>query len=215
MTITTCPHCQMRIIPRPDGTCPSCNGLVARKDPPPVARTGAAVIKRTAKMAPKTTARRQSASKAGKAARPAPPAPPSAKSIEPLYQDYLQSAREVRAGARRAFYPYLALGIIIPIASLAASFLTWQEQLVVFEKKPQPVPLTWVMIWGGIVIGLGVIVLGAIQGDRRGYAQAREVAKDRLGFSEFYAAFIKRLWPKEGMPSGAAFEKLLILLGKK
>jgi uncharacterized Zn finger protein (UPF0148 family) len=212
MTITTCPHCQMRVIPRPDGTCPSCNGLIGQTESPPSApRASTTVIKRTAK----TASRRQSESKGGKASRSTPPAPPSAKEIEPLFQEYLQITKDVRKGAQRVFYPYLALGIAVPAVCIAVSFLTWQEKLVGFALKPQPVPLTWVLIWGGIAAGLGVIVLGAVKGDRWGLAQAREIAKDRAGFPEFYKAFLKRTWPKAGLPVGPAFDKLLKILGKK
>jgi uncharacterized Zn finger protein (UPF0148 family) len=212
MTITTCPHCQMRVIPRPDGTCPSCSGLIAQTESPPSPpRTSAAVIKRTAK----TAERKSPASKSAKAARSAPPAPPSAKDVEPLYQEYLQITKDVRKGARRVFYPYLALGIAVAVVCIAVSFLTWQEKLVGFALKSQPVPLTWVLIWGGIFAGLVLIVVGAIRGDRWGLSQAREIAKERIGFPEFYKAFLKRLWPKEGMPVGPAFDKLLTMLGKK
>lgn len=212
MTITTCPHCQMRIIPRPDGTCPSCNGLIAQTDsPPPSPKMSAAVIKRAAK----TPERKQPAAKAAKAVRSARPAPPNTKEIEPIYQDYLQITKDVRKGALRIFYPYLALGIVIAVVCIVISFFTWQEQLDVFTLKVQPVPLTWVLIWGGIVVGLGVIVLGAFKGDGWGLAQAREIAKGRIGFPDFYKAFLKRFWPKEGTPTGPALDKLLTILGKK
>jgi F0F1-type ATP synthase membrane subunit c/vacuolar-type H+-ATPase subunit K len=197
----------MRIWPRPDGSCPSCNGLIAQADiAPRPAKTSAAIIKRAAK----ETGRRKTAARKG---RSAPPSPPSEREMEPVYLDYLQTARDVRRGSLRVFYPYLAVGIIIAVACIALSFATWQEQLVVFTKELQPVPFTWVLIWGGIVSCLGCIVLGAVQGDRWGSAQAREIAKDRSGFPEFYKAFLRRYWPKEGMISGTAFAKFLLFLG--
>src|SRR4030042_2082371 len=124
MTIPTCPHCQMRIIPRTDGTCPSCNGLVAQKDaPPPSTKATAGIIKHAAK----TSERKPPAPKAGKAVRSAPSAAPKAKEIESLYQEYLQTTKEVRQGARRVFYRYLALGIVIAAVSIVVSFFTWHH----------------------------------------------------------------------------------------
>ncbi|MGB7538074.1 MAG: hypothetical protein WBM17_06015 [Anaerolineales bacterium] len=207
MPITTCPHCHMRIWPRPDGSCPSCNGLITQTEAPaPASKSTAAVIKRAAKSADK----KKTASRAAK-----PPAPPSAREIEPLYWDYMETAKDVRRSSLRVFYPYLALGGAVAVVGIVISFFTWQEKLVEFAKKPQPVPLTWVLIWGGIVIGLGLIVLGALKGDQWGLAQAREIAKDRIGFPEFYKAFVKRFWPKEGMITGPALNKFLGFLGKK
>jgi hypothetical protein len=197
----------MRIWPRPDGTCPSCNGLITQTEAPaPASKSSAAVIKRAAKAAEK----KKSTSRSSR-----PPAPHSARDIEPLYQDYLQTAKDVRRSALRVFYPYLASGIAVAVIGIVVSFFTWQEQLVEFTKKPQPVPLTWVLIWGGVFIGLGLIVLGAIKGDQWGLVQAREIAKDRIGFPEFYRAYVKRFWPKEGMITGPALDKFLIFLGRK
>jgi uncharacterized Zn finger protein (UPF0148 family) len=206
MPITTCPHCHMRIWPRPDGTCPSCNGLITQTEAPAPASKSTAVIKRAAKAAEK----KKTTSRSSKT-----PAPPSARDLEPLYQDYLQTAKDVRQNALRVFYPYLAAGIAVAVVAIAVSFFTWQEQLVEFTKKPLPVPLTWVLIWGGVIIGLGLIVLGAIKGDQWGLVQAREIAKDRIGFPEFYRAYVKRFWPKEGMITGPVLDKFLIFLGRK
>ena len=207
MPITTCPHCNMRIWPKPDGSCPSCNGLISQAEAPaPAGKSSAAVIKR----APKTTDRKKAASRAAR-----PPAPPSAREIEPLYQDYLQTAKDVRQGSLRVFYPYLATGIAVAVVLIAASFFTWQEKLVVLTMKPQPVPLTWVLIWSGIVLCLGIIVLGSFKGDQWGLVQARDIARDRMGFPEFYKAFLKRVWPKEGMIAGPVLDKFLGILGKK
>lgn len=206
MPITTCPHCHMRIWPRPDGTCPSCNGLITQTEAPAPASKSTAVIKRAAKAAEK----KKTTSRSSKT-----PAPTSARDLEPLYQDYLQTAKDVRQSALRVFYPYLAAGIAVAVVAIAVSFFTWQEQLVEFTKKPLPVPLTWVLIWGGVIIGLGLIVLGAIKGDQWGLVQAREIAKDRIGFPEFYRAYVKRFWPKEGMITGPVLDKFLIFLGRK
>jgi hypothetical protein len=207
MPITTCPNCHMRIWPRPDGSCPSCNGLITQTEAPaPASKSTAAVIKRAAKAADK----KKTASRAAK-----PPAPPSAREIEPLYQDYLQTAKDVRQNALRVFYPYLALGIAVAVVGIAVSFFTWQQKVADVGFKFVPGPLSWVLIWGGIAVCLGLIVLGAIKGDQWGLVQAREIAKDRTGFPEFYRAFVKRFWPKEGMITGPALEKFLTFLGKK
>jgi hypothetical protein len=207
MPITTCPHCHMRIWPRPDGSCPSCNGLITQTEAPaPASKSAAAVIKRAAKSADK----KKTASRAAK-----PPAPPSAREIEPLYWDYLETAKDVRQSSLRVFYPYLALGIAVAVVGVAISFLTWQQKVADVGFTRVPSPMTWVLVWGGIAIGLGLIVLGALKGDQWGLAQAREIAKDRTGFPEFYKAFVKRFWPKEGMITGPALNKFLTFLGKK
>jgi uncharacterized Zn finger protein (UPF0148 family) len=207
MPITTCPHCHMRIWPRPDGSCPSCNGLITQTEAPaPASKSSAAVIKRAAKAADK----KKTASRAAK-----PPAPPSAREIEPLYQDYLQTAKDVRQSSLRVFYPYLALGIAVAVVGIVISFFTWQQKVADVGFTGVPSPLSWVLIWGGIVVCLGLIVLGAIKGDQWGLIQAREIAKDRIGFPEFYKAFVKRFWPKEGMITGPVLNKFLVFLGKK
>jgi len=207
MPITTCPHCHMRIWPRPDGTCPSCNGLITQTEAPaPASKSSAAVIKRAAKAAEK----KKTTSRSSK-----PPAPPSARDIEPLYQDYLQTAKDVRQSALRVFYPYLGVGIAVAVLCIAVSFFTWQQKLADIGFTRVPSPLSWVLVWGGIVVCLGLIVLGAVKGDQWGLVQAREIAKDRTGFPEFYRAYVKRFWPKEGMPAGPALDKFLIFLGRK
>ncbi len=207
MPITTCPHCHMRIWPRPDGTCPSCNGLITQTEAPaPASKSSAAVIKRAAKAAEK----KKTSSRSAK-----PPAPPSARDIQPLYQDYLQTAKDVRRSVLRVFYPYLAAGIAVAAVGIAVSFLTWQEKVADVGFKFVPSPLSWVLIWGGVVIGLGLIVLGAVKGDQWGLVQAREIAKDRTGFPEFYRAYVKRFWPKEGMVTGPELAKFLTFVGRK
>ncbi|MBN2085162.1 MAG: hypothetical protein JW748_08030 [Anaerolineales bacterium] len=207
MPITTCPHCHMRIWPRPDGSCPSCNGQIAQTEAPaPASKSSAAVIKRAAKAAD----RKKPASRAAKS-----PAAPSARDIELLYQDYLQTAKDVRRSALRVFYPYLALGIAVAAVCIAISFFTWQQKLADIGFTKVPGPLTWVLIWGGLFVCLGIIVLGAIKGDQWGLVQAREIAKDRTGFPEFYKAFIKRFWPKEGMITGPVLGKFLVFVGRK
>ncbi len=207
MPITTCPHCHMRIWPRPDGTCPSCNGLITQTEAPaPALKSSAAVIKRAAKAAEK----KKTSSRSAK-----PPAPPSARDIQPLYQDYLRTAKDVRRSVLRVFYPYLAAGIAVAAVGIAVSFLTWQEKVADVGFKFVPSPLSWVLIWGGVVIGLGLILLGAVKGDQWGLVQAREIAKDRTGFPEFYRAYVNRFWPKEGMVTGPELAKFLTFVGKK
>jgi hypothetical protein len=175
---------------------------------PPSPKSTAAVIKRTAKK----TARRKTASKKGRSAAPPSPTP---REIESVYQDYLQTAKEVRRGSLRVFLPYLVIGIVIAITCIISSFFTWGEKLGIDRLERAPTPFTWVLIWGGILICLGLIVLGAFTGDQWGHVQAREIAKDRVGFPEFYRAFLKRFWPKEGMVTGSAYEKFLKFIGEQ
>jgi hypothetical protein len=209
MTITLCPHCQMRILPRPDGTCPSCNGLIAQTEAPPPSKSYGAVIKRAAKPAERKKA-------AAKTARPRPPAPPSARDIETLYQDYHQTAVEVRRESVRSFTPYLIGGIVLCVVSILLSFTTWdQVQGIDVAKISEPSTATWLLIWIGVILLLGSILLGAIKGGQWGKTLVRDIAQDRVGFPEFYKAFTRRVWPKEGMVSGPALEKFLKIVGKK
>jgi uncharacterized Zn finger protein (UPF0148 family) len=32
MNITTCPYCKMKVIPKEDGTCPSCQSIISQKE---------------------------------------------------------------------------------------------------------------------------------------------------------------------------------------
>jgi hypothetical protein len=208
MTITTCPHCQLRVLPRADGTCPSCNGLIAQTESSLSSKTSGAVIKRAAKAAGrKKTAAKPAATRA--------PAAPNAKEIEAAYQDYLQTAKDVRAGSLHVFYPYLIGGIVLGVLCVILSFFTWDINRNVFPYTNQPGPTTWVFIGLGIFILFAAIILGAVKGDQWGNAQGREIAQDRAGFPDFYKAFQKRFWPKEGLPTGPTYDKLLSILGKK
>lgn len=207
MTITTCPHCQMRVLPRPDGTCPSCNGVIAQTEATPPSRTSGAVVKRSAKPVEKKKA-------AVKNARPRPPAPSSTRDIEMLYTDYHQTAVEVRRESVRAFYPYLIGGIVLCVVCVILSFTTW-DQVLKETMTRQPSTASWVLIWLGVGLLLGSILLGAIKGDQWGNVLVRDIAQDRAGFPEFYKAFKKRFWPKEGMVSGPALEKFKTIIGKK
>jgi hypothetical protein len=204
-SITTCPHCHMRVLPRPDGTCPSCNGLI-QEAPAPVKRAAAAVVK----PAPKSAERR----KAG--AKPARSAAPSAKEIEPVYRDYLQTANDIWRETLGAFYPYLIAGIVVCLALIAVSFATWEPNLNNVDPMVRvPNSLTWVLIWAGVAALLILIVIGAFVGERRANADVRGLAQDKQGLPDFYRAFIRRYWPKEGMVSGPALDKFLTMIGKK
>src|SRR4030042_381160 len=124
MPITLCPHCQMRVWPRRDGTGPSCNGLITQTEaPPPSPKSSAAIIKRAAKGA----GRRKTASKTVRSGQPASPGP---REIESIYQDYLQTAKDVRKGSLHIFYPYLIAGIVIAVLGILLSFRTWEPKLV-------------------------------------------------------------------------------------
>jgi hypothetical protein len=209
MTITLCPHCQMRVLPKPDGTCPSCNGLIAQTDAPPPSKVSSAVAKQAAKAAERKKAAPKSA-----AARSRPPAPPSTREIPALYQDYQQTAVEVRRGVMRKFISYLVGGILLCAVSAGVSFFTWDE-VFVDNLARRPSTASWVLIWLGVVLLLGSIVLGAVKSEQWGNARVRDIAQDRAGYPEFYKAYKKRYWPKEGMISGPAYEKFLTLVGKK
>jgi hypothetical protein len=188
-SITTCPHCHMRVLPRPDGSCPSCNGLIKETDSPaPVKRTAAATVK----PGPKGAARRKSGTRAGRAASSSAP---SAKEIEPVY-------------------PYLIAGIILFLAMVAVSFTTWQQDLVEPQVRA-PGPTTWLLILIGFVVMIALIVVGLLQGNRLGNLEIRDLAQEKPGLPAFYRAYVRRAWPKEGMISGPALDKFLTMLGNK
>jgi len=207
MTITTCPHCQMRILPRPDGTCPSCNSLVAQTEAPPPSKPSGAVVKRAAK----PSERRKTAPKAG---RSRPPAATSSREIEGVYREYHQTAKDVRTGSVRVLYRYLLAGIAIGVVSILISFLAWNQVLSGLTLVRQPSTASWVLIWFGIVVILGSLVLGAIKGEERGKARVRDIAQEWGGFPDFYKRYQKRYWPKDGMPAGPVYDKFLTILGK-
>jgi hypothetical protein len=207
-SITTCPHCHMRVLPRPDGSCPSCNGLIKETDSPaPVKRTAAATVK----PGPKGAARRKSGTRAGRAASSSAP---SAKEIEPLYEAYRSTAVDIWQMSVRAVYPYLIAGIILFLAMVAVSFTTWQQDLVEPQVRA-PGPTTWLLILIGFVVMIALIVVGLLQGNRLGNLEIRDLAQEKPGLPAFYRAYVRHAWPKEGMISGPALDKFLTMLGNK
>jgi hypothetical protein len=200
----------MRILPRPDGTCPSCNGLVARKEAPPPAKPSGAVIKRSTKVV-----EREKAAPV-KASRARTPAASGSRDVETLFTDYHQTAVEVFKESVRAFYPYLIGGIVLCVVCVLLSYTTWDQVTgidVAVTRKPSTA--TWILVWLGVALLLGSILLGALKGDQWGNILVRDLAQDRAGFPEFYKAFKKRFWPKEGIVSGPALEKFKKIIGKK
>jgi hypothetical protein len=206
-SITTCPHCHMRVLPRPDGTCPSCNGLINETEAPAPLKRSAAIVK----SAPKSAARKKAGAKSGRAA---PSAPLSAKEIEPVYRDYLQTAKDIWRMSVRAVNPYLIGGLVIFLALVGISFATWQPDLVE-PKIRAPGPTTWLLILIGFILLVALIVIGFLQGNRRGNVEIRDLAREKPGLPAFYRAFLRRYWPKEDMISGPALDKFLAMIGKK
>jgi hypothetical protein len=200
----------MRILPRPDGTCPSCNGLVAQKEAPAAPKTSGAVIKRSAK-----TAERKKAPAAG-AVRSRAPASSGARDVETQYTEYRQTAVEVFRESLRAFYPYLIGGIVLAAVCVALSFAVWdQVSGIDVAVTRRPSTATWILIWLGVALLLGSILLGVLKGFQWGNVLVRDLAQDRTGFPEFYRAYLRRFWPKDEMVSGPALAKFLKIIGKK
>jgi hypothetical protein len=207
MRITTCPNCQMRVVPKPDGTCPSCYALIPQEGAAPVPKQSVSTSKKETKAA----GRKKSAPKES---RPVLPGAPGKLSPEQIYGDYSKTARDVWNGSLRAGLPYLLGGVVLAIGCFVASRLTWEW--VYLEKQVQrPSTESWVFFWLGIAFILGSLVLGAIKGDQWGKIQIREIVRTRTGFPEFYKAYQKRSWPKIGMPSGPAYDTFLTMIGKK
>jgi uncharacterized Zn finger protein (UPF0148 family) len=208
MTITTCPHCHMRVLPRSDGTCPSCNGLIAQTESPPAPKASGVVIKKRAAPPPKKAARKKAAAKRAPSRKPAPP---KAREVETLYQEYHRTALEVRRESIRTFLPYLIGGAILCAICTILNFFTWEEVLKA-DVVRRPSTVSWILIWTGVILLLGSALLGAIKGVQQGRALVRDIAQERAGFPEFYKAFIGRVWPKDGKISGPAYEKFLDII---
>ena len=171
MPITTCPHCHMRIWPRPDGTCPSCNGLITQTEATaPASKSSAAVIKRAAKAADKKKTASRSSKASGSAQRAGyrtalPGLPADGQGRAPKCLARFLSLPRGGDRRRRSLHRRQLL-------HLAAESGGYRLQARV------PGPLSWVLIWGGIVVCLGLIVLGADQGRSMG---ARPGPRDRQG----------------------------------
>jgi hypothetical protein len=207
MRITTCPNCQMRVIPKPDGTCPSCYAVIPAEDTTPVAKVAAAPVKKETKVA----ARKKPAAKA---ARSSVPAAPAAESPDLIYEDYFQTALDIWRGSLRVFLlPYFVAGVILGIVCFVVSRLTW-EWVLLDTRVLQPSSLSWVLFWLGIAIILVSAAIGILKADQWAKVQIREIVRTRAGFPEFYKAYRKNYWPKTGMPAGEAYDKFLSLVGK-
>jgi uncharacterized Zn finger protein (UPF0148 family) len=202
MTITTCPHCNMRVLPRSDGTCPSCNGLVAQTEAPAAPKRSGGIIKKRAADKPTKKAVRKTVT-----AKRAPSSPKK-QEVEALYAEYHRTAVEVRGESVRVFLPYLIGGIVLCAACIILNFLTW-EQVLRVDLVYQPSTASWLLIWAGVILLFGASLLGAIKGIQHGRILVRDIAQERVGFPAFYKAFIGRFWPKEGAISGAAYDKFL------
>jgi len=208
MRITTCPNCQMRVIPKADGTCPSCYAMIPPEETAPVVKAVAAPAKKETKAA----GRRKPAAKE---VRASPSSAPAAQSPDQIYGDYYQTALDIWQGSLRVFLlPYFLTGVILGVVSLAASRFTWEE-VVLDTVVQRPSALSWVLFWLGIALILVLAIVGILKADEWAKIQIRDIVHSRTGFQEFYKAYRKNYWPKTGMPSGEAYDTFLSIIGKK
>ena len=205
MRITTCPNCQMRVIPKADGTCPSCYAVIPPEGAPPVVKPAAVPAKKETKPA----GRKKPAAK-GASSAPAP----AGLSPDQIYSDYYQTALNLWRGSLRVFLlPYFVTGVVLGVAGLIASRLTW-EQVLLVTMVTRPSALSWVLFWLGIVFIVILAVVGILKADQWAKIQIREIVRTRTGFPDFYKAYRKNYWPKTGMPAGDAYDKFLSIIGK-
>ncbi len=208
MRIVTCPNCQMRVIPKADGTCPSCYAMIPPEGTPPVVKTAATPAKKDSKAAGRKKP-------AAKESRGASVSAPAAQSPDQIYAEYFRTALDIWRGSLRVFLlPYFLTGVILGVVSIIASRFTW-EQVVLETLVQRPSSLSWVLLWLGIVFILVMAVVGILKADQWAKVQMREIVRTQTGFPDFYKAYRKNSWPKTGMPSGESYDTFLSIIGRK
>jgi hypothetical protein len=201
----------MRVIPKADGTCPSCYAVIPPEGTAPAVKVSAAPAKKETKAA----GRKKPAAKAARASVPAAPAAPAAQSPDLIYEDYFQTALIIWRGSLRVFlFPYFLAGVILGVVLFVVSRLTW-DWVVLDTKVLQPTTMSWVLLWLGIAVVLASAVVGILKADQWAKIQIREIVRTRTGFPDFYKAYRKSYWPKTGMPAGEAYDTFLSIIGKK
>jgi hypothetical protein len=199
----------MRVIPKADGTCPSCYAVIPPEGTVPAEKVPAAAAK-PAKKETKAAARKKPAAKA---ARSAPPAAPAAQSPDLIYEDYFQTALAIWRGSLRVFLlPYFVGGVVLGAVLIVVSRFTWEE-VALDTMVLRPTSMSWVLLWIGIAIVLLSAVVGILKADQWAKIQIREIVRTRTGFPDFYKAYRKNYWPKTGMPAGESYEKFLSIIG--
>jgi len=198
----------MRVIPKADGTCPSCYAVIPPEGTPPVVKAAAAPAKKEAKAAGRKKP-------AAKEARTAAASAPAAQSPDQIYADYFQTALDIWRGSLRVFLlPYFLTGVILGVVSIIASRFTW-EQVVLDTMVQRPSSLSWLLFWLGIALVLVLAGVGILKADQWAKVQIREIVRTLTGFPDFYRAYRKNYWPKTGMPAGEAYDTFLSIIGKK
>jgi hypothetical protein len=201
----------MRVIPKADGTCPSCYAVIPPEGTAPAAKVSAAPIKKESKAA----GRKKPAAKAARSSASAAPAAPAAQSPDLIYDDYFQTALAIWRGSLRVFlFPYFLTGVILSAVLFVVSRLTW-DWVVQDTRVLQPTSSSWILFWLGIAAILVSAVVGILKADQWAKIQIREIVHTRTGFPDFYKAYRKNHWPKTGMPAGAAYDTFLAIIGKK
>jgi hypothetical protein len=194
----------MRVIPKADGTCPSCYAVIPPEGTAPAAKVAAS----TAKKGTKAAGRKKPAAKAAR------PSLPAAQSPDLIFEDYFQTALDIWRGSLRVFlFPYFLTGVILSVICFVVSRLTW-DWVSLDTMVLQPSTLSWILLWLGIALILASAVVGILKADQWAKIQIREIVRTRTGFPDFYKAYRKRYWPKTGMPAGEAYDTFLTIIEK-
>jgi hypothetical protein len=207
MSITVCPHCKMRIIPKQDGTCPSCFAILTPEEIVKTPQPAEIPPKKGAKAA----SRRKSAG--GKKAAAELPSAHRAPDAEQLYWEYRQTAEEVWKGSLRASIPYYLAGILTGVAFFLLSYLTWERIYVSSPRAPSQA--SWIFFWLGIIAIFIFALVGIFKGNQWSHAKIRELVHFRPGFQKYYGAFLRRNWPKDPLAAEPKVEPFLAMIGKK
>jgi hypothetical protein len=206
MSITVCPHCKMRIIPKQDGTCPSCFAVLTQEEMAGPPRPSGILPKK----GPKTAGRK----KASVAKRTAADLPSSARvsNTEHLYWDYRQTAEDVWKGSLRAAFPYHLCGLLIGFASFALSFLTWERVYIGSQRTPSSA--SWIFLWLGVISIFVFLLIGIFKANQWSHSKIRDLVHIRPGFQEFYKSFLRRNWPKDALAAAPKLDQFLAIIGK-
>ncbi|NWF65792.1 MAG: hypothetical protein HXY38_16090 [Chloroflexi bacterium] len=130
MNITTCPKCKMRVLPKSDGTCPSCGAVIRQKAfTPRLPKEDRAKksVTRVPNGYPEENARGANR-------------PQKIASLEETYRDYLQEAEDItRWAGVNIILPFLLLSVIVILTKpLAISYIAPKMAWTEVDRKYNP-----------------------------------------------------------------------------
>ncbi len=239
MNLIICPHCKMKVLPRQDGTCPSCGALMRQKAP--TARLPREPRSKTP--SEHIFDERQEKSVKGKSRLM------TRAGIEETYRNYLQEAENItRQSIFNILVPFLGVMVIIlllrPLAiNYIAPKMAWAEidnkyspYTELFLTSPYS-PSTKVqgelyaatIFWqsklefSSGIITVAIPIIALITAQRRMTLEATRANRSMRGFKKFFQlgyGIIKkgrawgRYWPKD-FSDGEKKEEFLDIIGRK